>query len=117
MKKHLSMMAFCCFAGLLLTGCKDKGPNVVGTWVQPKDESSFVDEQGFTLLEDGGVIGINMGYSEYKTWEVVDNQLILCGEYIGTNPHAVNDTLNIVEVNDEHLVLEQGGYEISYEKR
>ena len=114
MKKHLRMIAFCCFAGLLFTSCDNSGKKIIGTWVQPKEESSFVDEQGFTLLDDGEVISINSGNYNYQSWEKQGDKLLIKGAYTGTNPHEFCDTMNIKEVTDEHLILEQGGYEVTY---
>lgn len=116
MKKHLILTTLACLTLMFFASC-GKPNKLVGTWVEPKEEGSSFDEQGFTLLEDGGIICINMGYYDYQTWEKVDEQLIVKGTYTGSNPHDFCDTLNIVRVTDEELVLEQGGYEITYVKR
>lgn len=117
MKKHLSLFLFCCLAGLLFTSCDNSDKKIIGTWIQPKAESSFVDEQGFTLLEDGEVLSINSGNYNYQSWEKQGDILIIKGAYTGTNPHEFCDTMNIKEITDERMVLEQGGYEVTYEKK
>ena len=117
MKKHLRLIALCCFAGMLFTSCDNGNKKIIGTWIQPKDEMSIIDEQGFTLLEDGEVLDINNGYYNYQSWEKTGEKLILKGAYTGTNPHEFCDTMNIKEVTDEHLILEQGGYEVTYVRK
>ena len=117
MKKHLRMIVFCCFAGMLFTSCDNSDKKIIGTWVQPKEETSFIDEQGFTLLDDGEVVSINSGNYNYTSWEKQGGKLIVKGAYTGSNPHEFCDTMNIKEVTDEHLILEQGGYEVTYVRK
>ena len=88
-----------------------------GTWVEPAKEDGIVGEIGFTLLEGGEVLPINMGYAEFKTWEKKGNKIIFKGQYTGTNPHEFADTLTIIEHTDEKLVLEQAGYEVTYQRK
>lgn len=115
MYKQLGIIALCGLMGLFLASCSR--PSLVGTWVEPAQEDGITGEIGFTLLEGGEVLPINMGYSEFKTWEKKDNKLIFNGQYTGTNPHDFSDTLNIVEITDEKLVLEQAGYQVTYQKK
>lgn len=116
MRKHLILSALCCAMALFFTSCGNKN-NIIGTWVEPKAESSFIDEQGFTLLEDGGIVNINNGNYDYRNWEKQGDKLILTGAYTGMNPHDFCDTMNIVEITEEHMILEQGGYQITYVRK
>ena len=115
MTKYLKITALCAFMGLVFASCS--GPSLEGTWVEPAQENGITGEIGFTLLESGEVLPINMGYSEFKTWEKVGKQLIFKGQYTGTNPHEFSDTLNIVELAEDKLVLEQAGYEVVYKRK
>lgn len=116
MKKHLILTALSALFVTFMASCGNDS-KIAGTWVQPKAEGSLVDEQGFTLLEDGNIICINTGFVEYQTWEKKGNQLIICGQYTGTAPHDFCDTMNIVQISKESMVLEQGGYEVTYVRR
>jgi hypothetical protein len=115
MVKHLRIIALCGFMGLFFASCGSKP--IEGTWVEPAKEDGIVGEIGFTLLKDGSVVPINMGYSEFQTWEKVGKQLIFKGQYTGTNPHEFSDTLNIMELTDDKLVLEQAGYTVTYQRK
>lgn len=102
--------------GLGFTACNN--PSIVGTWVEPADENSAFGETGFTLVKDGTVVPINMGFREYHSWEQVGDQLILCGRYTGTNPRDFADTMWIDEVTEEHLVLKDfGNYSVTYQRK
>ena len=115
MNKHLIVIALCGLMSLFLSSCGNK--SLEGTWIEPAEDKGIVGEIGFTLLKDGSVIPINMGYSELQTWEKVGKKLIINGQYTGTNPHEFSDTLRIVKVNDTMLVLEQAGYIINYQRK
>ena len=109
-------MALSLVMGLGFTACNNA--SLIGTWVEPADESSVFGECGFTLLKDGTVTPINMGYREYHAWEKVGDQLILKGRYTGTNPRDFADTLWIDEVTKEHLVLKDfGNYSVTYQRK
>ena len=115
MAKHLRIIALCGILGLFFASCSH--PSVVGTWVEPANEDGITSEIGFTLLENGEVIPINMGYVEFKNWEKSGDMLYMKGTYTGTNPHDFVDTMKIVKVDDQQLVLEQGGYQVMYQKK
>ena len=116
MKKGIIAIIACLLLGLGFTACNST--SLTGTWVEPADENSIFGEVGFTLEKDGTVAPINMGYREYNAWEKVGDQLILRGDYKGTNPHAFADTLWIEEVTDEHLVLKDfGNYTVTYQRK
>ena len=101
--------------GLFFASCSQ--PSVVGTWVEPAREDGMTSEMGFTLLENGEVIPINMGYVEFQHWEKSGDMLYLSGAYTGTNPHDFVDTMKIVKIDDKELVLEQAGYQVTYQKK
>ena len=114
MNKRLIFIALTLFMGLVMTSCGTK--SLEGTWVEPAAEYGLGDV-GFTFLQNGEVVSINTGYREYKQWEQVGKKLIIKGEYTGTNPHEFADTLDIISVDDEKLVLGQGEYRVTYQKR
>ena len=115
MNKRLIVIALCGLMGLFFASCG--GPELEGTWVEPAQEDGITGEIGFTLLKDGSVVPINMGYSEFKAWEKSGNMIIFKGQYTGTNPHDFTDTLRIAKLTDEELVLEQAGYTVTYQRK
>ena len=115
MNKHLIVIVLGCLMGLFLTSCGTK--SLEGTWVEPAAEGGLVGDVGFTLLKGGDVVSINTGFREYQQWEQVGKQLIIKGSYKGTNPHEFADTLDIISVDDQKLVLGQGEYRITYQKK
>ncbi len=115
MAKHLRIIALCGIMGLLFASCSR--PSVVGTWVEPATEDGITSEIGFTLLENGEVIPINMGYVGFTNWEKSGDMLYMKGTYTGTNPHDFVDTMKIVKVDDKQLVLEQAGYTVTYQRK
>ena len=115
MNKHLISIVLTLAMGLFFTSCGNK--SLEGTWIEPAKEDGIVGEIGFTLLKDGSVVPINMGYSEFNAWEKVGDKIIFKGHYSGTNPHEFMDTLRIVKLTDTELVLEQAGYTVTYERK
>ena len=98
--------------GLFFASCSH--PSIVGTWVEPAVEDGIPGDKGFTLLENGEIQPINMGYAEFKTWERSGDMVFFKGSYTGTNPHDFVDTMKIVKLDEQELVLEQAGYTITY---
>ena len=115
MNKHLIIIALCGLMSLFFASCSQ--PSLEGTWIEPAEEKGIVGEIGFTLLKDGTVVPINMGYSEFNAWEKKGGNIIFKGQYTGTNPHEFADTLRIVKVTEEELVLEQAGYTVTYQRK
>lgn len=116
MKKGLIITALSLVLSLGFTACNNA--SITGTWVEPADENSVFGETGFTLVKDGTVVPINMGFREYNAWEKVGDQLILKGKYTGTNPRDFADTMWIDEVTEEHLVLKDlGNYSVTYQRK
>ena len=103
--------------GLGFTACNN-GAKLTGTWIEPAVENSVFGETGFTLQEDGTVTPINTGYVEYTHWEKVGDQLILTGNYNGTNPHPFADTMWIDELTEAQLVLKDlSNYTVTYQRK
>ena len=115
MVKRLRIIALCGIVGLIFASCSR--PSLVGTWVEPAAEDGILPEKGFTLLENGEIVPINMGHAEFKSWEQVGDMILFKGTYTGTNPHDFVDTMNIVKVDEKQLVLEQAGYTVSYQRK
>ena len=109
-------MALSLVMGFGFTACNNAP--LTGTWVEPADENSVFGECGFTLEKDGTVTPINMGFRAYNAWEKNGDQLILKGNYTGTNPREFADTMWIDEVTKEHLVLKDfGNYSVTYQRK
>ena len=115
MNKNLIIIALCGLMGLVFASCSR--PSIVGTWVEPAAEGSYLGEVGFTLLENGQVISINTGFREYKTWEKNGDLLILNGTTNGSAPASFADTNNIISLDDSLLVIGQDGYTVTYHRK
>ncbi len=115
MNKHLIIIALSFVMGLFLTSCNQS--KLEGTWVEPAAEGSLLGEVGFTMLENGEMVSINTGFREYKSWEKVGKKLIIKGMINGSAPREFVDTLDIISVDDQKLVLGQDGYSVAYQKK
>ena len=115
MNKRLIVITLCGLMGLFFASCSH--PSLLGTWVEPQSEEGITTEMGFTLLENGEVIPINMGYAEFKSWERSGDMIYLKGTYTGTNPHDFVDSMKIVKLDEQQLVLEQAGYTVTYMRK
>ena len=115
MNKRLIIIALCGLMGLVFASCSR--PSIVGTWVEPAAEGSLLGEVGFTLLDNGEVVSINTGFREYKSWEKIDDKLILNGVTNGTTPTSFADTNNIISLDDSLLVIGQDGYSVTYHRK
>lgn len=116
MKKASIILGLSLLLGLGFTSCHR--PSLVGTWIEPAAEKSVFGECGFTLNADGTVTPINTGYRQYSAWKKVGDQLILTGQYTGSIPKALADTMWIDEVTEEHLVLKDfGNYTVTYQRK
>ena len=115
MVKRMNVLALGIALGFLSVSCSS--PSVTGTWIEPASEGGLIGEKGFTLLENGEIIPINMGYAEFQSWEKQGNVLYFKGKYTGTNPHDFVDTMKIVKLDAEQMVLEQAGYTITYQRK
>ena len=115
MTKHLISIVLGCIMSVFFVSCSH--PSLTGTWVEPADENSISGEKGFTLLENGEIKPINMGYAEFKSWEKSGDMVYFKGTYTGTNPHDFVDTMHIVKLDEQHLILEQAGYTVTYQRK
>ena len=115
MNKHLAIIALSFIMGLFMASCGQKP--LEGTWVEPAAEGSLLGEVGFTMLENGEMISINTGFREYKSWERVGKKLIIKGMINGSDPHEFVDTLDIIKLDDQQLVVGQDGYSVTYQKK
>ena len=115
MNKHLITIALAMIMGLFMTSCGND--SLVGTWVEPAAEGSYLGEVGFTLLENGEVKSINTGFREYTHWEKSGKKLIISGVINGATTSEFVDTLDIISVDKEKLVVGSDGYSVSYQKK
>ncbi len=115
MNKHLITIALASMMGLFLASCGNE--SLVGTWVEPAVEGSYLGEVGFTFLENGEVKSINTGFREYKHWEQQGKKLIISGVINGSVPSEFADTLDIISVDKEKLVVGSDGYSVTYQKK
>ena len=116
MKKFFGITLVAALFAAFMSSCQPK-PKLIGTWMDGFSGEGM-EESGFTLLDDGVALPINMGYREYYAWEKIDDKLVLKLLYTGTNPHEDADTFKIVEVTKEELVLEDGGgYSLTYKRK
>ena len=112
MNKHLITIVLASAMGLFLASCGNN--SLVGTWVEPAAEDSYLGEVGFTLLENGEVKSINTGFREYTHWEQNGKTLIIKGVINGSVPTEFADTLDIISVDKEKLVVGSDGYSVTY---
>ncbi len=115
MNKHLTVIVLSFVMGLFFTSCNQ--PKLEGTWVEPAAEGSLLGEVGFTLLENGEMLSVNTGFREYKSWEKIGKKLIIKGMINGSSPHEFVDTLEIISIDDQSLVLGQDGYSVAYQRK
>lgn len=116
MNKRLIFIILGSVWAIMLASC-DRA-SITGTWIDVSSISPFVDSIGFTLNNDNTVSPINSGYYNYQTWEKVDDMLILKGAYTGgSNPRDFIDTMQIVTLKKDSLILQQGSYTLSYARR
>lgn len=83
---------------------------IQGSWIEPNPINSK-EIQGFTLNQDGTATSINMATLAMKSWNLEDKTLMLQYQSIG-NSQAIDgtDTLDIVKLNADSLVLSQNGF-------
>lgn len=113
MKRNLVVMA--CTLFVLLTSCGQKSP--VGTWVQPAQNPGD-REEGFVLYKDGTASTVNMRTVVFNSWEQKDDLLIIKGRNTGVYKNSFIDTLRIVKLTEDNIVLSQTGFdEITYTRK
>lgn len=103
--------------GLMVSSCsnEEETPSIVGTWVLPE---GYVEEIGLALNEDGSASGINTFDVVYKSWEKVDNKLVLKGYNTDNYPKtSFSDTLTIEKITDNELVLSEKSGTVTYVRK
>lgn len=111
MKRRVIQLVIGIVLSTMLVSC---GSTPVGTWIEASERQ---EENGFTLNKDGSMEPINMGPAEFKTWEKNDNKMIFNGTYTGTIRKEFSDTMNIVKLDKQEMILEQGGYTVTYKRK
>lgn len=90
---------------------------IQGSWIEPNPINSE-EVQGFTLNEDGTAASINMATLIMKSWNLQDKTLLLQYQSVGNGQTLTGtDTLNVVKLNADSLVLSQNGYTVWRLKR
>lgn len=84
---------------------------IAGSWVEPNPINAE-EVQGFKLNPDGTAASINMATLEMQRWSLLDNlkQLSLQSRSVGNKVvFEMTDTLDVVTLNADSLVLSQNG--------
>lgn len=114
--KHLFVITLFAFVAVSCsTSSKCNEQDFVGLWVEPIPGMAGV--QGVALEENGKARSINMATLRYDGWKYEDEKLILNGTSIG-NRQSINfsDTLEIVKLTPDSLLLNRGNYRIGYRR-
>lgn len=70
------------------------------------------------LNKDGTASSVNMATLKYDEWRICDESLILSGTSIGNGvSFRFTDTLNIVRVDADSLILSKGDSSFGYARR
>ena len=114
--KNFALIA-CLTLGLIScsnTGYKKKIP---GSWCEPIPGRTQ-DVQEIKFQKDGKASSINMATLQYKSWKINGKTLILEGESTGNRQTLhFSDTLNIIQLDKDQLILKKGvGYQIHYKR-
>ncbi|MDD2953133.1 MAG: lipocalin family protein [Parabacteroides sp.] len=85
---------------------------IQGSWTEPNPINSE-EVQGFTLSQDGTATSINMATLVMKSWNLEDKTLLLQYQSIGNDQTITGtDTLDIVKLDADSLILSQNGYTV-----
>ncbi len=88
----------------------------VGAWIEPIPGNEK-DYQGFVLEKDGSAFSINSATINYRSWKLVNNQLVLEVYSYGNGTQSLaKETYKVLVVDENQLVLEKGKNKISYTK-
>lgn len=119
-KDLLTYCALCLGAGCMgMTSCaKNDLPSLEGTWTQPIPGIP-VTEQGFELHTDGTVSSVNMSTLQYESWlQPKPKTLVLKGMSLGNGCCSpFSDTLQVVRVTEDSLLLQRGSMTLSYTRK
>lgn len=101
----------------ILAACGGNSMSVVGAWVEPIPGMEG-QVQGIKIEEGGNASSINMATLVYESWKQNGDQLILTGKSIG-NGQTIEfaDTLEIIKLTADSLILNKGEMEIQYTKQ
>ena len=79
---------------------------LVGTWIQPKPNSTDKSvTHGFELKEDGTVVSVNVDGMKFNKWKLVDdNTIVFEGEMVGNDPATVESTTFTYELIDSKVL-------------
>lgn len=101
-------------AVILLNGCTPDKIGIIGSWIEPIPGQSD-QVQGLKLEAEGKASSINMHTLLYETWEQQGEKIILKGKSIGNGQTiSFSDTLKIVKLTADTLVLRKGSFERVY---
>ena len=118
--KLLTYSLLSLIAGSLgMTSCaKTESCSLEGTWMQPIPGMSDA-EQGFELHADGTASSVNMATLQYESWMQLDLEtLVLNGMSLGNQcTLSFSDTLQLVRVTEDSLLLRRGSLTLSYPRR
>lgn len=82
---------------------------IQGTWLEPNPIKPS-ESQGVTLNKNGSASSVGMSTLLFKKWILIDDKLLLTYESIGNKQTLVGtDTLQIVQLNEDSLVLSSSG--------
>ena len=104
--------------GLYLCSCGNKQigkEELCGIWIQPVPGLHMV--QGVELKSDGSARSVNMETLRYERWELEKESIILHGLSIGNGVSGeFSDTLGIVRLSLDSLILQKGDFVIEYSR-
>ena len=102
-------------AACISCGTKFDAKELTGIWVQQVPGMAIV--QGMELNEDGTARSVNTATLQYDSWKLDGENLILNGKSIGNGvTSGFSDTLGIVKVTADSLVLMKGNLRLGYRK-
>lgn len=108
--KHGVIMA----TKVVVVPVQDESAAILGTWVEPVPGMEE-QMQGVRLETNGMAESVNMATLLYEHWKKDGETLLLSGKSIGNGQTlAFTDTLHIVNVTTDSLVLSQGEQIIRY---
>lgn len=111
MKKLLFLLSI----GLCACGSNNE-KDLNGRWIEILPEGCGYS-QGFELKADKSASSIGMSTLKYNSWKIADEKLLLSGESIGNGQTLqFTDTLEIVSLKNDTLVLKKGDRQFSLKR-
>lgn len=112
---------------VFVTHAERPSDKLIGSWVEPvPGMPGQLQFQGVKMDKGGAASSINMATLKYNAWEMMPcpdgcsapGMLILNGESIGNGQTIMfADTMNILKLDADSLVLSKGGYTVRYAKQ